>query len=215
MTDGTLAVRRRDPKTSETTALEAKQSALASGTYEYFAEMETIFGTGHIKKKGKDLPAVVGAADEVKIESRRREKLKAFDRYLKAFKYSAALDSGIQKVSNLWSALLAVHHFGDQSLTFKQNVRPSITFALIQELIHRDGLRVALSGRDDVTLEPVLTFLLKHIADPRFGEMASQVAGVVIGQFASYSFSHSRGCWADTRKISTRLYWASRRYWTK
>lgn len=105
MTDGTLAVRRRDPKTSETTALEAKQSALASGSYEYFAEMETIFGTGHIKKKGKDLPAVVGAADEIKIESRRKDKLKTFDRHLKAFKYSAALDSGIQKVSPPYSSL--------------------------------------------------------------------------------------------------------------
>lgn len=64
----------------------------------------------------------------------------------------------------------------------QQTVRPSISFALIQELIHRDGLRVALSGRDDVALEPILTFLLKHITDPRFGEMASQVAGVVIGK---------------------------------
>ena len=103
MTDGTLAVRRRDPKTSETSAQEAKQSALASGSYEYFAEMETIFGTGHIKKKGKNLPEVVGAVDEVKIESRRREKLKAFDRHLKAFKYSAALDSGIGKVCLFFS----------------------------------------------------------------------------------------------------------------
>jgi U3 small nucleolar RNA-associated protein 15 len=98
MTDGTLAVRRRDPKTSETTALEAKQSALANGSYEYFAEMETIFGTGHIKKKGQNLPAVVGAVDEIKIESRRKDKLKTFDKHLKSFKYSAALDSGIQKV---------------------------------------------------------------------------------------------------------------------
>lgn len=98
MTDGTLAVRRRDPKTSETTANETKQSALSTGSYEYFAEMETIFGTGHIKKKGQNLPEVVGAVDEVKIESRRKEKLKVFDRYLKAFKYSAALDSGIKKV---------------------------------------------------------------------------------------------------------------------
>ena len=64
-----------------------------------------------------------------------------------------------------------------------QTVRPSISFALIQELIHRDGLRVSLSGRDDVALEPILTFLLKHITDPRFGEMASQVAGVVIGAY--------------------------------
>ena len=63
----------------------------------------------------------------------------------------------------------------------EQTVRPSISFALIQELIHRDGLRVALSGRDDVALEPILTFLSKHITDPRFGEMAASVGGVVIG----------------------------------
>lgn len=112
MTDGTLAVRRRDPKTSEVVAQEAKQAALASGSYEYFAEMETIFGTGHLKKKGKDLPAVVGAVDEVKIETRRREKLRTFDKHLKQFKYSAALDSGIQKVGPL---SLFTHFDGAQS----------------------------------------------------------------------------------------------------
>jgi U3 small nucleolar RNA-associated protein 15 len=99
MTDGTLAVRRRDPKASETTSNEAIQTSLKSGAYEYFAEMESIFGKGHIKRKGKDLPEVVGAVDEVKIESRRKDKLKIFDKYLKGFKYGAALDSGIQKVS--------------------------------------------------------------------------------------------------------------------
>ena len=52
----------------------------------------------------------------------------------------------------------------------------------MQELVHRDGLRIALQGRDDVTLEPLLAFLLRHITDPRFGEMASEIAGVVIGQ---------------------------------
>lgn len=62
----------------------------------------------------------------------------------------------------------------------RQSVRPSITFALLQELIHRDALRIALAGRDDVTLEPILTFLVRHITDPRFGEMASEVAGVII-----------------------------------
>lgn len=102
MTDGTLAVRRRDPKQSESQAIETKQQALSSGAYEYFAEMESIFGKGHIKKKGKDLPEVVGAVDEIKIESRRKDKLKVFDKHLKSFKYSAALDSGIQKVSRLF-----------------------------------------------------------------------------------------------------------------
>lgn len=63
-----------------------------------------------------------------------------------------------------------------------QNVLPTTTFSLIQELIHRDGLRTALGGRDDVLLEPILRLLLKHITDPRFGEMVSDVANIVIGK---------------------------------
>jgi hypothetical protein len=66
--------------------------------------------------------------------------------------------------------------------TPRQNVRPSTTFALIQELIHRDGLRIALSGRDETTLEPILVFVVRHVTDPRFGELASEVAGVIIGE---------------------------------
>lgn len=52
---------------------------------------------------------------------------------------------------------------------------------MVQELIYRDGLRIALSGRDDVLLEPVLRLLLKHITDVRFGNLACDVAGLVIG----------------------------------
>lgn len=59
---------------------------------------------------------------------------------------------------------------------------PSVTFSLIQELVHRDGVRIALSGRDDVLLEPILQLLIKHLSDPRFGTMVGSVAGVVIGK---------------------------------
>jgi len=62
-------------------------------------------------------------------------------------------------------------------------VPPTTTFSLIQELIHRQGLRTALGGRDDVLLEPVLRFLLKYIADPRFGEIACDVASIVIEMY--------------------------------
>ncbi|KAI9633584.1 57.7 kda trp-asp repeat-containing protein [Dioszegia hungarica] len=157
MTDGTLAVRRRDPKANEEAAAEAKQAALAGGAYEYFAEMETVFGTGHVKAKGKDLPVAQGPADEFRVESKRKVKLREFDRFLKAFKYGAALDAGLKKT-----------------------VRPSTTFALIQELVFRDALRVALSSRDETSLEPILSFLVKYVTDPRFGEIASNVVSVII-----------------------------------
>lgn len=62
-----------------------------------------------------------------------------------------------------------------------QQVPPTTKFAVIQELIHRDGLHTALAGRDDVLLEPVLALLVKYVNDPRFGEMVCDVGSLVIG----------------------------------
>ena len=41
-----------------------------------------------------------------------------------------------------------------------------------------------MAGRDDVLLEPVLRLLLKYVADPRFGVMVADIAGVVIGEIS-------------------------------
>ena len=101
MTDGTLSVRRREPKSLEAAAEEAKQTALSGGSYEYFADMEAVFGRGYVKAKGKDLPPVVGPADEFKVEGRRKERLRDFEKFLKGFKYSAALDGSLKKVSSV------------------------------------------------------------------------------------------------------------------
>jgi len=40
-----------------------------------------------------------------------------------------------------------------------------------------------LAGRDDVLLEPILRLLLKYVADPRFGVMVADIAGVVIDMY--------------------------------
>lgn len=47
--------------------------------------------------------------------------------------------------------------------------------------MHRDGLRIALAGRDDVLLEPILQLLVKYITDPLFGDLASSVATIILG----------------------------------
>lgn len=65
---------------------------------------------------------------------------------------------------------------------------PAVTFSLIQELIARDGLRSALSGRDDVLLEPILRYLIKYVADPRFGQTVCDVAAFLIGQYNRPTF---------------------------
>ena len=52
---------------------------------------------------------------------------------------------------------------------------------LFEELSHRDGLRVALAGRDDVSLAPILRFLLRHVANPRYSAVLLDVCSLVLG----------------------------------
>lgn len=100
-------------------------------------------------------------AGEQRLQAQISKKLKEHDKLLKNFKYSAALDS-----------------------VLKKNVAPATTFSLIRELVHRDGLRIALAGRDDVLLEPILRWLLKYVADPRFGELVANVTCLVLDMYA-------------------------------
>lgn len=152
-------MRRRQAKASEASANDLFSSAaLRAGAYESFLGNLPSIGRGRVKSKQKSKP--VGDADEFRVESKRKKRLKEYDRLLKSFKYSDALDSVLRK-----------------------NVPPTTTFSLMQELIHRDGLRTALAGRDDVLLEPILRILLKHVADPRFGEMVCDVSNVVIEMY--------------------------------
>lgn len=73
-----------------------------------------------------------------------------------------------------------------------QNVRAETTFSLITELVHRDGLRSALSGRDDVMLQPILRLLSQYVADPTFGELACDVALLVIGKSSNFDSEAAR-----------------------
>ncbi|KAL1659887.1 WD40-repeat-containing domain protein [Schizophyllum commune] len=157
MADGTLSVRRRQLPKKEQEDEDA--GLLAGASYEAFLGGSATIGQGKVKAKGK--AKATGDVGEFRVESRRRKRLRDYDRLLKAFKYSAALDA-----------------------VLKKNVPPSTTFAVIQELAHRDGLRTALAGRDDVLLEPVLHVLLKHVADPRFGGLVCDVARVVLDMYA-------------------------------
>jgi U3 small nucleolar RNA-associated protein 15 len=98
MTDGTLSVRRRQPKESELAADQPYSTAnLRSGAYEAFlgASVPAI-GMGSFKAKTK--PKAIPDSSELKVESGRTQRLKEYDRFLKSFKYSAALDSVLKKV---------------------------------------------------------------------------------------------------------------------
>jgi len=99
MSDGTLSVRRRQPKASEVTSAHGllSEASLRAATLESFLGISPGIGRPRVRDRTKSKP--VGDVDEFKVESRRRRKLKEYDRLLKGFKYSAALDSALRKVS--------------------------------------------------------------------------------------------------------------------
>jgi U3 small nucleolar RNA-associated protein 15 len=57
-----------------------------------------VIGQGTVRTRAKPKP-LLGDADEFRVENTRKKRLKAYDKFLKSFKYSAALDSVLRKVS--------------------------------------------------------------------------------------------------------------------
>ena len=173
-------------------------AALKTGTFGSFLGMLPNIGRGHVKQKGKSKP--IGDVDEFRIEARRKKKLRDYDKLLKSFKYSAALDSILRKVETEESNTIVAAN--PSSL---QQVPPTTKFAVIQELVHRDGLRSALAGRDDVLLEPVLALLVKYVHDPRFGELVCDVGSLVIGVSYLHDFFASLNLGPSTEMYSPVL----------
>ena len=100
-------MRRRQPRVSEAAALDLpfSSAALRSGTFESFLGSDLpAIGQGRVRDKGKGKATTVGDIDEFRVESKRSNRLTEFDRLLKGFKYSAALDSVLRKVSLLRSS---------------------------------------------------------------------------------------------------------------
>ena len=63
---------------------------------------------------------------------------------------------------------------------------------MFEELIQRDALRIALSGRDEASLETVLIFLTKYLNHPDFSSLLVDVIGVLFGAcpVTNYSDQH-------------------------
>ena len=104
MSDGTLSVRQRQLKPSQS-GLDLAD-ALTTGTYETFLG-GALSSVGQGRVKAKTRSTFQGDIDELRVESRRAPRLKEYDRLLKSFKYSAALDAGLRKVRFLLCLFLS------------------------------------------------------------------------------------------------------------
>ena len=57
-----------------------------------------------------------------------------------------------------------------------------MVYSLLQELARRDGLTIALSGRNEEELYPLLKYLARHMTKPRFASFLLDVGDMVTGE---------------------------------
>ncbi|KAH8722496.1 WD40-repeat-containing domain protein [Phaeosphaeriaceae sp. PMI808] len=88
---------------------------------------------------------------------------------------------------NPWAhALRAAQYANAMDLVFEStdtNARDQ-QISLLTALRHRSALRTALINRDEVTLQPILRWLIKNISDYRITQLTTDVALVVLDLYA-------------------------------
>jgi len=112
---------------------------------------ESRAGTYAYFTRGMNVSADAGN-DFVALQNEKKRKLSSFDLALRQFRYGDALDDAL-------------------------NTRqPQAVVAVLEELGKRRGLTIALSNRDEETLEPILSFTVRYITRPQFSSLLIGVA---------------------------------------
>ena len=178
-------------KTSDTGGL--TQRRLRTGTYRYFVR-------GKSYRAHDDEVTVVGGGGKGK----KKLKLRKFDVFLKRFQYGNALDSVLnierkgrtssaaeeeaekkrKRATQSDAATESEAEEEEPSLQEKQKQpeKPVVVVSVLDEIIRRGALKLALTGRDTAQLVPLLHFLVKHIANPRFADTLIHVSNCVFGK---------------------------------
>lgn len=95
------------------------------------------------------------------LSKTKKRRLTKFDKLLKTFSYADALDEAL-------------------------NTRdPQSVLAVLEELGKRKGLLIALSNRDEETLEPILAFITMFIARPQYSSVLIGVAHLLCDIYSS------------------------------
>jgi len=100
--------------------------------------------------------------DDYLLMHQKKQRLAEYDVLLRKFRYGDALD---------------------KVLTTRQ---PHVVIAVIEELGKRCGLKVALSNRDEESLEAILSFIIRFIDNPQYTPYLIGVAHILLDIYGSF-----------------------------
>ena len=99
--------------------------------------------------------------DDYLLLHQKKQKLAEYDSLLRKFRYGDALDKVLQQR------------------------QPQVVIAVIEELGKRRGLTIALSNRDEESLEAILSFTIRFIDDPKYSTYLIGVAHILCDIYGS------------------------------
>jgi U3 small nucleolar RNA-associated protein 15 len=108
----------------------------------------------------KGAGAAAERTEDGMVETERSARLKPYELQLKRFSYQQALDSALKTRS------------------------PLVVVTVLEELNRRSGLGIALAGRDETTLEPLLSFCARYASNPRYSRLIVVAAHQVLDMYA-------------------------------
>jgi U3 small nucleolar RNA-associated protein 15 len=111
----------------------------------------------------RGMNADVTAGDFVVDSGTKKRKLQSYDVALRQFRYGDALDEALE--SRI----------------------PQTVVAVLEELGKRRGLTIALSNRDEESLEPILSFTVRYITRPRFAALLIGVSNKLVDIYGDVS----------------------------
>jgi len=169
-TDSSIVVRRKKlPKPPKAQLLAAQSADLAAdplriASYGRPGQVAPVVinegprpGTYRYFLRGRSSKAQGG---DLVADSTRPHKLANFDKALKRFRYHEAFDAALADGS------------------------PEVVVSVVEELVQRNGLRIALQGRDQQSLQPVVAFLARQITSPPFAPTLIGVANLLLDMYA-------------------------------
>lgn len=125
------------------------------------------------------------------MELHRRQRLAAYDMALKGFRYHEALDRALESkhprtiVAVMEELLMRRVRTCDHQPTDPPSCSAlpdqASTDGRLLLLLSPQGLKVAVSGRDDAALEPILSFLARYLCHPDYSDVLLDVASIVLG----------------------------------
>jgi U3 small nucleolar RNA-associated protein 15 len=93
-------------------------------------------------------------------KSKRHKKIKTYEKHLRGFRWSDALDSAF-------------------------SLPPELTVTVLEELRTRGKVIVSLSGRDEDSLEPILKWAIRAVQDTRCVTLVADWVGCIVDMYAS------------------------------